>query len=448
VTRTLTAAALSLLLASTASAQQPTAPQAPPKVQVLIVTGQNGHNWKGTTPILRRILEDTGLFEVRVAEEIRGAGPETFAPYDLVVLNYFERGRPELRWGERTNTAFLEYLRAGKGVVVYHFSMAAFDGWTEYEKLSGGNWRPGNGHHSAPHDFVVDIRDREHPITKGLKLKLPQAKDELYGNLRWQPAGTYQVLATASDDHALYAASRTDARAPQPLVGPSADEPMLWTTQYGQGRVFVTALGHDVDQVQTPTFMTTFARGAEWAATGKVTIPIPAALYDGPTPQPGAQAATAPGYVPRGMRPAKGRAPGMKVTDLGKGPRTYRINLTKGDEVLSALTDFAEQYHIKNAHFTGLGALNKGIFGWADPESGLGQKRIDLDQEAEVVSLVGSISTNAQGRTNVHAHGSVAYSDGSIHGGHWWEAYVSIITEIFVTEEDGAAAGQGSSNRD
>jgi hypothetical protein len=197
---------------------------------VLILTGQNGHNWKGTTPILRKILEDTNKFEVRVTEEVRGAGPETFAPYDLIVVNYFERGRPELKWGEKANGAFLDYLRAGKGVVIYHFSTAAFDGWTDYEKISGGNWRPNNGHHSAPHSYVVDIKDQEHPITKGLKLQLPQANDELYGNLRWQPAGSFHVLATANDDHALYAASRTDSRAPQPLNGASQDEPMLWTT--------------------------------------------------------------------------------------------------------------------------------------------------------------------------------------------------------------------------
>jgi predicted DNA-binding protein with PD1-like motif len=114
--------------------------------------------------------------------------------------------------------------------------------------------------------------------------------------------------------------------------------------------------------------------------------------------------------------------------------------MTKGDEVMSGLTDFAEKYHIKSAHFSGIGALNKGLFGWADPESGNGQKKIELNQEAEIVSFLGSITTDAQGRTNVHGHGSVAYSDGSIHGGHWWEAHVSIIAEIFVTEEEGAPA--------
>jgi uncharacterized protein len=260
-------------------AQQPAAPAGPPKIQVLIITGQNGHNWRGTTPILRKILEDTEKFEVHVTEEFRGGGPETLAPYDLVVLNYQDRGnRPELRWGTRADTALVDFVRNGKGLVVYHFSMAAFDGWTEYEKMSAANWRPNNGHHSAPHNYVVDIKDQEHPITKGLKLSFPQTNDELYSNLRWQPAGSYHVLATAYDDHALYAASRTDARAPQPLEGTGANEPMLWTVDYGKGRVFTTALGHDVEQVQTPAFTTTFARGAEWAATGKVTLPIPPSM--------------------------------------------------------------------------------------------------------------------------------------------------------------------------
>jgi type 1 glutamine amidotransferase len=83
------------------------------------------------------------------------------------------------------------------------------------------------------------------------------------------------VLATAWDDHALYAARRTDSSSPQPLEGPGADEPMFWTVDYGQGRVFTTVLGHDETNIVTPAFATTFTRGTEWAATGDVTLPIP-----------------------------------------------------------------------------------------------------------------------------------------------------------------------------
>jgi hypothetical protein len=76
----------------------PQAPQ-PAKLQVLIITGQNttSHDWRSTTPMLRKILEDSGLFEVRVTEEFRGAGADTLAPYDMVVVNYYESKRVHVR---------------------------------------------------------------------------------------------------------------------------------------------------------------------------------------------------------------------------------------------------------------------------------------------------------------------------------------------------------------
>jgi hypothetical protein len=132
-------------------------------------------------------------------------------------------------------------------------------------------WRTNNGHHSARHDFTVDIKDADHPITRGLK-SFPMQRDELYANLRWQPEGTYRVLATAYDDHSLY-----NGRARQPTPGAGIHQSILWTTEYGKGRVFTTALGHDADNVRQSGFAVTFARGAEWAATG-----TSAAVFRGP----------------------------------------------------------------------------------------------------------------------------------------------------------------------
>ena len=230
-------------------------------------------HWRATTPVLRKLLEDTGRFEVRVAEEIRGAGAETLAPYDVVIVNYYDGRKPELRWSERTDTALENYVRGGKGLVMYHFALAAFDGWTEFEKMCGANWRPGKGHHSARHDYTVTIRDTGHPITRGMKATFPEANDELYANLKWQPEGAFHVLATAWDDHSKYKPGEK-----QPIPGAGADEPMLWTVQYGSGRVFSTALGHDAAAMQSAGFAATLTRGTEWAATGEVTIPLPAEL--------------------------------------------------------------------------------------------------------------------------------------------------------------------------
>jgi type 1 glutamine amidotransferase len=237
-----------------------------PKLQALIITGQNtaSHDWRATTPVLRKLLEDTGRFEVRVTEDFRGAGPETLAPYDVVIVNYYDGRKPELRWGERAEKALVNYVASGKGLVLYHFSLAAFDGWTEYEKLCGGNWRPNFGHHSARHDFTVAVKDPRHPAARGLEAKIPQANDELYANLKWQPEGAFHVLATAWDDHKLYRAGEK-----QPIPGDGLEHPMLWTVNSGEGRVFVTALGHDVEAMKSAAFVTSFQRGTEWAATGK-----------------------------------------------------------------------------------------------------------------------------------------------------------------------------------
>src|SRR6188768_335650 len=97
--RHLVAIALAFALPLCAQTQQ----GSQPKLQALIITGQNGHDWRGTTPVLREMLESTGKFEVRITEEFRGASAATLAPYDLVILNYYDKNRPEFRWGDASD---------------------------------------------------------------------------------------------------------------------------------------------------------------------------------------------------------------------------------------------------------------------------------------------------------------------------------------------------------
>ena len=74
------------------------------------------------------------------------------------------------------------------------------------------------------------------------------------------------------------------------------------------------------------------------------------------------------GYIARSPVTARGLAPKMKVKQLGPAARTFQIVFSKGDEVASGLTEFAEKNHIQTAHFTAIGAFDSAIFGWADPE--------------------------------------------------------------------------------
>ncbi len=150
-----------------------------------------------------------------------------------------------------------------------------------------------------------------------------------------------------------------------------------------------------------------------------------------------AQQPPAPAADSRTVRP--GTAPGLKITDLGRSSsRTYRVNMVKGDEIISGLLEFAEKNHIKNGHFTGLGAIDKATLRFSDPVNKT-SKKTEINEEAEVVSLVGSIAMANDGKSAVHAHTVLGMSDGSTRGGHLVEAHVSIICEVFVTEEEGPA---------
>jgi type 1 glutamine amidotransferase len=242
--------------------------QTAPKVKVLILTGVSNHNWRATTPVLREILERTGRFEVRVNEEERGCGPETFAPYDVLLLNYNDYKHTAGPWWDaRAREALLDFVRNGKGLVSYHASNNAFWGWPEYDRLVGGTWRDTAGH-GPYHAYTVKIVDTASPITKDLPPTFAES-DELYHQLSLQP--NIHVLATAWDDP-------KNCSKPGEGCGTGKDEPLIWTLDYGAGRVFQTALGHDVKAMQSAGFQATLARGTEWAATGKVTIPVPADL--------------------------------------------------------------------------------------------------------------------------------------------------------------------------
>jgi type 1 glutamine amidotransferase len=266
------------------------------KLRVVILDGQNNHNWRGTTPILKRALEKSGRFRVDVSSNLKegdkpGAVKETvpFPPdlskYDVVLSNY--NGAP---WPEVFQKSLDEHVKAGKvGLVVFHAANNAFSGWPEFNQMIGMGWRnnkfgdnifydaegkavrvpKGEGRGAGEtglHPFRVTLRNTEHPITKGMPKEWMHAPDQLVHGLRG-PAENVEVLATAFSD--------------KEKRGTGDHELMMWTVTYGKGRVCHTPMGHGLESVRCVGFLTALLRGSEWAATGKVTVPIP---QDFPTP--------------------------------------------------------------------------------------------------------------------------------------------------------------------
>lgn len=258
------------------------------RISVAIVDGQSGgayHNWKLTTQVMRKELEETGLFDVTVLTappsdgDFSGFRPQ-FSRYRALVMNY---DGPD--WPQWLCTQFEDYVRGGGGLVVVHAADNAFPNWPEYNQMTGvGGWRgrtekagphwfwqdgkmvadnaPGAaGRHGARLPFEIVERDPQHPILRGLPREWMHANDELYGEMRG-PGQNMTVLATAYSD--------------PKNKGTGHDEPMLMVLHYGKGRVFHTVLGHDAFALSCVGFITTFQRGTEWAATGRVTQKVPA----------------------------------------------------------------------------------------------------------------------------------------------------------------------------
>ena len=239
-------------------------------IRTLILSGQNNHDWHTTTPYLQQLLNGSGRFDVRLEEEPTGVTATTLTNYDLLLVDY--QGP---RWGPVTEQAVADFVSSGKGLVVVHGSSYAFSGldilapghvktgrtqppWPAWAEMVGGTWagNPPQTFHAPRHLFTVKFTDLAHPIARGMHGEF-QTVDELYHGMRFLPGA--HVIATAYDDPAIGGSGKT--------------EPILVTINYGRGRVFYTSLGHEVPAMQEPGFAITLVRGAEWAATGEVTLP-------------------------------------------------------------------------------------------------------------------------------------------------------------------------------
>ncbi len=260
------------------------------KLNILFVTGlvTAEHQGRAIAQKLRELLEATGRFNVVITEELRNITPAYLEPYDALFINYDGKLWPTehaRRFGEQTEAAIYDFVAKGKGIVFYHSSIWVDPDWPdEWRKLLGGYCAMDKGCRRCPKDdHFVEVTDKNSPITKDIDEKWMNVFDDLFTQVIVHPEAKMHVLCSIYDNVENY---RIPGWPPkhhpvdipdgklENMPGVNEYTPVIWTNEYGKGRVFVTSIGH-WEALDRFNFITMLVRGTEWAASGQVTLERP-----------------------------------------------------------------------------------------------------------------------------------------------------------------------------
>ena len=113
--------------------------------------------------------------------------------------------------------------------------------------------------------------------------------------------------------------------------------------------------------------------------------------------------------------------------------RVWIAVLDRGDDVKDCLLKMVNQEGIENASFVALGAFEKATLGYFDWQQKKYQE-IAVDEQVEVISLVGDIVPDEKGKPSFHAHAVLGRGNGSTRGGHLLKGQVRPTLEVTMTE--------------
>ncbi|MHB0959840.1 MAG: ThuA domain-containing protein [Pirellulaceae bacterium] len=204
------------------------------RITTLLLTGGPVHDGKAIGDLVHAAMDKTGRFDItRVHDDLDALLADRIAPFKVVVF-YWTLGEIN----DAQKRGLLNHIASGNGFVTFHSGADSFRGDPEYRALVGGYFLT----HPHYRTYQVSVTQTPSPITSGIDEFM--ITDEQY-ILDYDPRVT--VLANG-----LYQG--------RPM-------PVLWTKDWGKGRVFYNALGHDPKACEQETFQQLLIRGTLWAAS-------------------------------------------------------------------------------------------------------------------------------------------------------------------------------------
>jgi predicted DNA-binding protein with PD1-like motif len=122
-----------------------------------------------------------------------------------------------------------------------------------------------------------------------------------------------------------------------------------------------------------------------------------------------------------------------KLVSEKAGERTFVVILDPGEEAFAAITEFAGREKLSGASLTALGAFERAVVGWFDPDTKK-YRNIPVDQQCELLSAIGDIAEGDDGKPSLHLHVVLGLSEGSTKGGHLLKATVRPTMEVTIIE--------------
>ncbi|MDB5048193.1 MAG: Trehalose utilization [Fibrobacteres bacterium] len=269
------------------------------KIKALIVDGIANHDWKRMTLYHSAILKASGIFDVAVSTTPPDqSGPQAWAAWnpqfsenDVVILHCnsgYTVNDSANPWPDSIKARLEAFVASGGGLVNTHATFPGFSGWPAFDEMRGLMWKAtqpaGSSYRLDSLDALVadpatldsgsienaapgnpgermGIANPDHPLNRGLPAQWLLPPSELLYHLKGSPQGVTVLEYSVN-----------------PFTG--SREPQQWVKQFGKGRVFTSTVGHLYPGTANTAYrcagyQTTFSRGAEWAASGTVTLPVP-----------------------------------------------------------------------------------------------------------------------------------------------------------------------------
>lgn len=229
-------ALLSFLLLSCVSSKNKKDDTGPRRLEILFLGHASEHHNSGAyAPILASALAKDGI-NISYTEDTKDLNATNLDLYDglIIYANYDSIAKNEEK-------ALLDFVRSGKGFIPIHSASFCFRNSPDYVDMVGGQFKShGTG------IFTAKIVNNDHPIMKNVKEF--STWDETY------------VHDHLSDDRTVL----------EERIEGDHREPWTWVKNYGDGRVFYTAYGHDERTWDNPEFQNLIKQGILWSVNDKV----------------------------------------------------------------------------------------------------------------------------------------------------------------------------------